>query len=810
MTKHILNIWGPGQIIAYSGLDGQTDFEHGLVLRTAFALAGFEIKLPEAGGRIYVEPSDLHDTALMLAGDFFQLRSACGVLLDAWHLLMEGHVRVESGAAVTVLQSGNRTLVGVSQFFNPAHLQLPVRELIAARRQELLSFPCPENLPEAAEKTLYKAFSQLKTQICAPEGLIKQHWTTPDRWPHRRMWLWDSVFHAIGLRHINDGMAREAIDAVLNMQREDGFIAHMMSPDGVSNITQPPVIALGVWLVNEADSRPDWLAKVYPQLKAYLEWDISNRDSDGFGLLEWYIEEHVDCRSGESGMDNSPRFDCAHQLDAADFNAFIALEFEIMAKIAAICNPAEQHIWQKRHETICRKINKRLWNDAEGFYVDYDLQLQQQSPILASSGFLPLICGAASEEQAARLAAHLNNPETFATPLPVASIARNCGEYYSKDMWRGPVWININWLIAYGLRRYGYREEAELLLDKTMHETERTYLKFGTLFEFFDDRMEVEPPGLLRKRKNVPDTYFQAFHDYGWTGTLYIDMVFEKYNKPNNGGTEKMNKKLYESNTGTVSHSRPCKCSKFFTLVELLVVIAIIAILASMLLPALSKAREKARKAQCFNNQKQLAGYVTVYSNDFNGYLPAGNYRNPPINGQSTTYDKLLLGGYITASIFWKPGLSINKSILFCPSTGRDLVPAPTNYQKQPNETGAVTTSSYGMATNVLGFGFADNSTPQGVPLPKIHRYKNISNRVMFLDAFIATNNPSIGANTPLTFWNRAHWLAGCYVVISPRHDLSTIPAAFLDGHASGLKYGAYAYSDADMMLMFPQYSTIK
>lgn len=80
----------------------------------------------------------------------------------------------------------------------------------------------------------------------------------------------------------------------------------------------------------------------------------------------------------------------------------------------------------------------------------------------------------------------------------------------------------------------------------------------------------------------------------------------------------------------------------------------------------------------------------------------------------------------------------------------------------------------------------------------------------MFIDAFISTNYPSIGANTPLTFWNRAHWLAGCYVVISPRHDLISVPAAFLDGHASGYKYGSYAYSDADMMLMFPQYSTIK
>ncbi len=811
MTTHILNIWGPGQIIAYSGLDGQTDFEHGLVLRTTFSRDGFEIKLPEAGGRIYVEPSDLHDPALMLAGDFFQLRSACGVLVDAWHLLMEGHVRVEPGAAVTVLQSGNRTLVGVSQFFNPAHLQLPVRELIAARQRELRSFPCPENLPEVAEKTLYKAFSQLKTQIYSPEGLIKQHWTTPDRWPHRRMWLWDSVFHAIGIRHLDAGLAREAVDAVLNMQREDGFIAHMMSPTGISNITQPPVMALGVWLVNEADNRPEWLAQAYPKLKAYLEWDMNNRDSDGFGLLEWYIEEHVDCRSGESGMDNSPRFDCAHQLDAADFNAFIALEFEIMAKIAAICNPAEQQIWQKRHETMCRKINERLWNDAQGFYVDYDLQLRQQSPILASSGFLPLICGAASEEQAARLAAHLQNPETFGTPLPVASIARSCGKYYSKDMWRGPVWTNLNWLIAYGLRRYGYEPEAQLLIDKTMREVEQTYLKFGVLFEFFDDRMEVEPPNLLRKGKNVPDTYFQAFHDYGWTGTLYIDMAFAKYDKLNRRSTGIMNSRFYENRNETMSQcGRACSCSKIFTLVELLVVIAIIAILASMLLPALGKARESARKAQCFSNQKQLGGYVTLYSNDFNGYLPAGNYRVPPNNGQSTPYDKLLLGGYITSTIFWKPGLAISKSVLFCPSTGRELIPAPANYQKFPNESGAVTTSSYGMATNVLGFGFADNATPQGVPVPKIHRYKNISQRVMFIDAFIATNSPSIGAFSPLTFWNRTHWLAGCYTVIAPRHDLNTIPTAFLDGHTGGLKYGPSAYSDTDMMVMFPQYSTIK
>ncbi len=386
-------------------------------------------------------------------------------------------------------------------------------------------------LPEGSKySALYaKCLSVMKSQLYSPEGNIKRIWSTPDRLPHRNMWLWDSVFHAIGHRNLDTDLAQNLILALFDVQRQDGFIPHMARPDFISDITQPPVIAWGAYLVYEKSGDKEFLKKVSEHNKAFLLWCQDNRRKSNKELYSWHTNEELNNRCDESGMDNSPRFDTDKDLYAIDFCCYMANDVRYMKKIAAELGDREnEKFFGDWFDKIRNDINSTLWCEEDGFYYDYAIQNESFNKVQSVASFLPLFSGVCDENQAKALVAHLENPDEFGTEFPVPSISKNDATF-GTDMWRGPVWLNYNYMIIEGLSDYGYNGISEKLTYGTLETVNTWYERTGTVYEFYDSENLI-PPFCFNRKGEVYEPYdfrikYQTIRDYGWSITLTFDLL---------------------------------------------------------------------------------------------------------------------------------------------------------------------------------------------------------------------------------------------------------------------------------------------
>ena len=179
-------------------------------------------------------------------------------------------------------------------------------------------------------------------------------------------------------------------------------------------------------------------------------------------------------------------------------------------------------------------INRKLWCGEDGFYYDYDLLSGELHKVSSVASFLPVFAGVCDCEKAESLTRHLLDPDEYYTDFPIPSISKKDATFGS-DMWRGPVWINYNYMIAKGLAEFGYKELSDEIVDKTITFLNYWYLKKGTMFEFYDSENLRAPYELNRKGLPFEPYNFehkmQSIRDYGWSNTLLFDLLHNKYFK---------------------------------------------------------------------------------------------------------------------------------------------------------------------------------------------------------------------------------------------------------------------------------------
>jgi hypothetical protein len=343
------------------------------------------------------------------------------------------------------------------------------------------------------------------------------------------------------------------------------------SPGGylTSGITMPPIHAVAALKIyeNAADKEQvePFLQWIYPKLVLSHRYLYEERSFDSDGLV--YIRH-----PWESGMDNSPSWDgvldnidlsqaalpeyerkdtesgvsadmrptkkyydyfvyllelfkkaeydekkiagdCPYLINGPLFNAILCASNEALIKISDVLHEPYQEI-QEWYDLTSGAIREKLYHGAHGIFDAFDIRTGRLLELETASGFMPLFGGAASSKQAARIYEYLNSRSFCALHqgncFTIPSYDTQKEDFRRENYWRGPVWININWMLVQGLRRYGFSQRADSLARDILE----LPMRFG-FYEYYDSF----------------DGRGYGSRDFSWTASLFIDTAYENYLK---------------------------------------------------------------------------------------------------------------------------------------------------------------------------------------------------------------------------------------------------------------------------------------
>jgi glycogen debranching enzyme len=363
---------------------------------------------------------------------------------------------------------------------------------------------------EPYRSTYAYAWWIMANNLISPQGRVAYEAMTPSKINYVGLWLWDSAMHTLAYRHVDPELARDQIRAMLTCQLPDGMLPDAVYDEGVistiehpiyAEVTKPPILAWAALKLHETDPDLDFLQEVYVPLVRWNAWWFSMNDDDVDGLAQYN-------HPYSSGLDDSPLWDYGMPVESPDLNTYLCVQMGSLAEIAeALGMEDEGAMWRRRAAAIVRRMIEDFWDEEAGLF--HALKDEEPIPVVTPFNLYALWTGQLPDGIRNRLLDHLTDPEMFWGEYIIPTVARNDPHHEPDTMWRGPVWLNINYFFIEALEQIEAHDLARTLREKTLE----LVMTHPSIYEYYHAETGEPPP--------------TAADIFGWSAAVFIDLAIK-------------------------------------------------------------------------------------------------------------------------------------------------------------------------------------------------------------------------------------------------------------------------------------------